>query len=333
MLKSIVLGFIFINYASGFSYNMQLLNNKNDKPVISLKRRDCIKVMPFIVAPFLSAKLVSAEEKSIEQLREEANRIIEIIDAQKEAFNLPTLKKSNNLINTNSTSNMSNNEVEKVNKDDKVEHFNAVLDNVMLSFKNNDAYVSIENLKLHCASSNPLKSQNTNYLIETFNNSKYAILLGKFYNYSYVNYKYEYDKEFKKYQILGEELDLGLEDAYPYNYVPIIKYIRTKDGVLHKEIYLNADNSIFDPEEVTDIDGFYDELVWNQLNGMLYTFKSEGLKRIAIKKGFRCGVYTNPKDILSNESAYKDLHTTETIIDANGVVKRVSVKRSDSELD
>ena len=196
MLKSIVLGFIFINYASGFSYNMQLLNNKNDKPVISLKRRDCIKVMPFIVAPFLSAKLVSAEEKSIEQLREEANRIIEIIDAQKEAFNLPTLKKSNNLINTNSTSNMSNNEVEKVNKDDNVEYFNAVLDNVMLSFKNNDAYVSIENLKLHCASSNPLKSQNTNYLIETFNNSKYAILLGKFYNYSYVNYKYEYDKEF-----------------------------------------------------------------------------------------------------------------------------------------
>lgn len=142
--------------------------------------------------------------------------------------------------------------------------------------------------------------------------------------------RHEYDK-FKKYQILGEDLDLGLEDAYPYNYVPIIKYIRTKDGVLHKEIYLNADNSIFDPDEVTDVDGFYDELVWNQLNGMLYTYKSEGLKRTAIKKGFRCGVYTNPKDILSNESAYKDLYTTETIIDANGVVKRVSAKRSDSE--
>ena len=192
MLKSIVLGFLFISCANSFSYNMQLLNNKNDKPRVNLNRRDCIKVIPLISAPFLSAKRASAEEKSIEELREEANRIIEIIDAQKEAFNLPTLKKPDELVNTNSTSDNTS-DAESI---DGVDGVNSVLDNVMQSFKNNDASKSINNLKLHCAPSNPLKVQNTNNLIDTFNNSKYAILLGKFYNYSYVNYEYYYDNEY-----------------------------------------------------------------------------------------------------------------------------------------
>lgn len=193
MLKSIVLGFLFISCASSFSYNMQLLNNKNNKPSVNLKRRDCIKVMPLVLLPFLSAKRASAEEKSIEELREEANRIIEIIDAQKEAFNLPTLKKPDELVNTNSTS---DNTSGSASNAEGIDGVNYVLDNVMQSFKNNDASVSIDNLKLHCAPSNPLKVQNTNNLIDTFNNSKYAILLGKFYNYSYVNYEYYYDNEY-----------------------------------------------------------------------------------------------------------------------------------------
>lgn len=205
MLKSIVLGFLFISCVSSFSYNMQLLNNKNDKPRVNLKRRDCIKVIPLIVAPFLSAKSVSAEEKSIEQLREEANRIIEIIDAQKEAFNLPTLKKPDELVNTNSTSDNASSSV------DGFKEVSNVLDNVMHSFKNNNASVSINNLKLHCAPSNPLKVQNTNNLVNTFNNSKYAILLGKFYNYSYVNYEYNYDNE---YNMSYYTVDIKVEADY-----------------------------------------------------------------------------------------------------------------------
>ena len=196
MLKSIVFGFLFISCASSFSYNMQLLNNKNDKPRVNLKRRNCIKVMPLVLLPFLSAKRASAEEKSIEELREEANRIIEIIDAQKEAFNLPTLKKPDELVNTNSTSHNKSDGASNAESIDGVDGVNSVLDNVMQSFKNNDASVSINNLKLHCAPSNPLKVQNTNNLVDTFNNSKYAILLGKFYNYSYVNYEYYYDNEY-----------------------------------------------------------------------------------------------------------------------------------------
>jgi hypothetical protein len=196
MLKSIVLGFLFISCASSFSYNMQLLNNKNDKPRVNLKRRDCIKVMPLVLLPILSAKRASAEEKSIEELREEANRIIEIIDAQKEAFNLPTLKKPDEFVNANSTSDNTSGSASNAESINGVDGVNSVLDNVMKSFKNNDAGNSINNLKLHCAPSNPLKSQNTNNLVDTFNNSKYAILLGKFYNYSYVNYEYYYDNEY-----------------------------------------------------------------------------------------------------------------------------------------
>lgn len=213
MLKSIIIGFLFINCASSFSYNMQLLNNKNDKPMVNLKRRDCIKVMPLIVAPFLSSKCANAEEKSIEQLREEANRIIEIIDAQKEAFNLPTLKKPDELVNTNSTTD--NNLKDNVNGSasvlDGIEGANVVLYNVMQSFKNNDASISIDNLKLHCAPSNPLKSQNTKNIVETFNNSKYAILLGKFYNYSFVNYENYYDEE---YNMTYYSIDVKVEADY-----------------------------------------------------------------------------------------------------------------------
>jgi len=214
MLKSIVLGFLFISCANSFSYNMQLLNNKNDKPRVNLNRRDCIKVIPLISAPFLSAKRASAEEKSIEELREEANRIIEIIDSQKEAFNLPTLKKPDELVNTNSTSDNTSgsaNDAESIDGVDGVDGVNSILDNVMQSFKNNDASNSINNLKLHCAPSNPLKNQNTNNLIDTFNNSKYAILLGKFYNYSYVNYEYYYDNE---YNISYYNVDVKVEADY-----------------------------------------------------------------------------------------------------------------------
>ena len=176
MLKNIIISLLLINCTYGFTSNMQLFSNdKKCKPVINLKRRDCFKYIPFIISPLFISP-ACAEEKSIDVLREEANRIIEIIDAQKEAFNLPELGKKN-ISDT------------YINEDKEIKK---VLDNVLTSFKNNNPIESMGNLKLYCTQSNPIKSQSVDKLIETFNNSKYGILLAKFHDYSILDYNDNY---------------------------------------------------------------------------------------------------------------------------------------------
>lgn len=181
MLKNIILSLLLVNCTYGFTSNMQKFSNdKKCKPAINLKRRDCFKYIPFVISPiFISS--ACAEEKSIDMLREEANRIIEIIDAQKEAFNLPKLENTEN--NPKNTSDIF------INEDKEIKQ---VLDNVLTSFKNNNPIDSMENLKLYCTSSNPIKSQRLDKLIETFNNSKYGILLAKFHDYSILDYNDNY---------------------------------------------------------------------------------------------------------------------------------------------
>lgn len=190
MLKNIIISLLLVNCTYGFTSNMQLFSNdKKCKPAINLKRRDCFKYIPFIISPLFISP-ACAEEKSIDVLREEANRIIEIIDAQKEAFNLPELGKKDNIENgSKNTSEIYKNEDKQIKQ---------VLDNVLTSFKNNNPIDSMENLKLYCAQSNPIKSQRTDKLIETFNNSKYGILLAKFHDYSILDYNdnYYFDTDF-----------------------------------------------------------------------------------------------------------------------------------------
>jgi hypothetical protein len=171
---------LLLDIAYGFMPNMQLYNNIKSKPTIKINRRNCFKYIPIIASPLVLAKTVCAEEKSIEELRKEAYNIIEIIDAQKEAFNLPNINESNSDVN--------NKEGSSEIKDIKI-----ILNNVFNSFKNENATVGITNLKEYCAPSNPIKSQKVENLIESFNNTKYAILLGKFYNYSILTYNSDID--------------------------------------------------------------------------------------------------------------------------------------------
>lgn len=180
MLKNAIYCMLLLDIAYGFMPNMQLYNNIKSKPTIKINRRNCFKYIPIIASPLVLAKTVCAEEKSIEELRKEAYNIIEIIDAQKEAFNLPNINESNSDVN--------NKEGSSEIKDIKI-----ILNNVFNSFKNENATVGITNLKEYCAPSNPIKSQKVENLIESFNNTKYAILLGKFYNYSILTYNSDID--------------------------------------------------------------------------------------------------------------------------------------------
>ncbi len=182
MLKNAIYCMLLLDIAYGFMPNMQLYNNIKSKPIIKINRRNCFKYIPIIASPLVLAKTVCAEEKSIEELRKEAYNIIEIIDAQKEAFNLPNIKESNYDVN--------NKEGSSEIKDIKI-----ILNNVFNSFKNENATVGITNLREYCAPSNPIKSQKVENLIESFNNTKYAILLGKFYNYSILTYNYDIDSD------------------------------------------------------------------------------------------------------------------------------------------
>ena len=185
MYKKLLLSLLFIVNTYGFVNVLQMNNMKISKPTMKLSRRSSIKVLPIICSPILLTFAANAEDKSIEELREEANRIIEIIDAQKEAFNLPSLKDNvQNVTNKNVNSKSNENYIIK-NK----------LEEVLNNFKNKDALTSIKYLQSKCANSNPLKVQKPDNLIETFNNSKYAILLGKFDKYDILNYEKIFDSD------------------------------------------------------------------------------------------------------------------------------------------
>ncbi len=101
MLKNTIYLLLLLDITYGFVVNMQIHNNVKSKPTIDIKRRDCIKYMPFFLMPHLFVKTALAEEKSIKELREEAYKIIEIIDSQKDAFDLPIQKDSNSTIINN----------------------------------------------------------------------------------------------------------------------------------------------------------------------------------------------------------------------------------------
>ena len=98
MYKSIFLILLLINGSNAFATigNVNLLKLRNTNSNVNLERRDILKIARFITLPYIfnkSPKFSKADDnsKSINDLREEAYRIIEIIDAQKDTLNLPTL--------------------------------------------------------------------------------------------------------------------------------------------------------------------------------------------------------------------------------------------------
>ena len=63
-----------------------------------------------------------------------------------------------------------------------------VLNGVMKSCKNNKAETAIRNLQKYCSNANIIKNKNTKALTFYLQNSKYALLLGKFVEYDIIEY-------------------------------------------------------------------------------------------------------------------------------------------------
>ena len=196
--KYILLILFFINVSNAFT-NIPMLNNKNNyynkpKSVLNLKRRSIYKYIPLICSPLITYAFDNNNEKSIEELRSEANRIIEIIDAQKESFNLPSLQDTQDKQDTQDTQDTQDKQDKQDTRD--TQEIENLLNNILSKFKEDkEGNKSLAFLQNNCAPSNAIKYKQIDKLKASFNDGKYSILLGKFTNYTIDKYEYIYDKD------------------------------------------------------------------------------------------------------------------------------------------
>ena len=243
MNKYIILSLLLINDSLSFS-TISNLNNfrlrKNvaalrDRPSASnIQRREVFRIaraitIPYVFSNFIDiANAAKKEDKSIETLREEANRIIEIIEVQKDTFNLPAITeaKKNILRDSNGASTGANADTNAdTNKDNfatikeaknisEKEEIRNTLNIILDDFKkkgNENPEEALKTLQSFCADSNVIKSKEASKLRQLFADGKYGIFLGKFDNYYITNYNKIYDTDDEK---TYYEVDIKLEAPY-----------------------------------------------------------------------------------------------------------------------
>ena len=236
MNRYIILSLLFINDSLSFSTisnlnNLRLRRNAialRDIPSVSnIQRREVFRIarvitIPYVFGNFMDiANAAKKEDKSIETLREEANRIIEIIEVQKDTFNLPVVSnkaiaEANRNILRDSNSDINNNlaTIKEAKNISEKEGIKNTLDIILQGFKKNGKEKPEEALKTlqsFCTDSNVIKSKDASKLKELFADGKYGIFLGKFDNYYITNYNKIYDTDDEK---TYYEVDIKLEAPY-----------------------------------------------------------------------------------------------------------------------
>jgi hypothetical protein len=236
MNRYIILSLLFINDSLSFSTisnlnNLRLRRNAialRDIPRVSnIQRREVFRIarvitIPYVFGNFMDiANAAKKEDKSIETLREEANRIIEIIEVQKDTFNLPVVSNKaiaeanrNILRDSNSDSNNNLATIKEAKNISEKEGIKNTLDIILQGFKKNGKEKPEEALKTlqsFCSDSNVIKSKDASKLKELFADGKYGIFLGKFDNYYITNYNKIYDTDDEK---TYYEVDIKIEAPY-----------------------------------------------------------------------------------------------------------------------
>jgi hypothetical protein len=236
MNRYIILSLLFINDSLSFSTisnlnNLRLRRNAialRDMPSVSnIQRREVFRIarvitIPYVFGNFMDiANAAKKEDKSIETLREEANRIIEIIEVQKDTFNLPVVSnkaiaEANRNILRDSNSDINNNlaTIKEAKNISEKEGIKNTLDIILQGFKKNGKEKPEEALKTlqsFCSDSNVIKSKDASKLKELFADGKYGIFLGKFDNYYITNYNKIYDTDDEK---TYYEVDIKIEAPY-----------------------------------------------------------------------------------------------------------------------
>ena len=230
MNKYIILSLLLISDSLSFS-TISKINNVNlhlRKNTISLRanieRRDVFKIARGITVPYVFnnyvniANAAKKEDKTIETLREEANRIIEIIEVQKDSFNLPIVSNiPSNKIITEEKKEIPNNNwatIKEAKNISEKEEIKNSLDIILKDFKKygkDKPEEALKTLQLFCSDSNVIKSKDVFKLKQLFADGKYGIFLGKFDNYYITNYNKIYDTDVEK---TYYEVDVKLEAPY-----------------------------------------------------------------------------------------------------------------------
>jgi hypothetical protein len=238
MNRYIILSLLFINDSLSFSTisnlnNLRLRKNAaalRDMPSASnIQRREVFRIarvitIPYVFGNFKDIANAKKEDKNIETLREEANRIIEIIEVQKDSFNLPVVSSkaiaeaNRNILHDgdgNSNSNGNNFATIKEAKNiSEKEDIKNTLDIILQGFKKNGKErpeEALKTLQSFCSDSNVIKSKDASKLKQLFADGKYGIFLGKFDNYYITNYNKIYDTDDEK---TYYEVDIKLEAPY-----------------------------------------------------------------------------------------------------------------------
>jgi hypothetical protein len=230
MNKYIILSLLLISDSLSFS-TISKINNVNlklRKNTISLfaniERRDVFKIARVITIPYVFnnyvniANAAKKEDKTIETLREEANRIIEIIEVQKDSFNLPIISNipSNKIITEEKKEESGNNwaTIKEAKNISEKEEIKNSLDIILKDFKKygkDKPEDALKTLQSFCSDSNVIKSKDVFKLKQLFADGKYGIFLGKFDNYYITNYNKIYDTDVEK---TYYEVDVKLEAPY-----------------------------------------------------------------------------------------------------------------------
>ena len=230
MNKYIILSLLLISDSLSFS-TISKINNVNlhlRKNTISLRanieRRDVFKIAHVITIPYVFnnyvniANAAKKEDKTIETLREEANRIIEIIEVQKDSFNLPIISNipSNKIISEEKKEIPNNNwaTIKEAKNISEKEEIKNSLDIILKDFKKygkDKPEEALKTLQSFCSDSNVIKSKDVFKLKQLFADGKYGIFLGKFDNYYITNYNKIYDTDVEK---TYYEVDVKLEAPY-----------------------------------------------------------------------------------------------------------------------
>jgi hypothetical protein len=235
MNRYIILSLLFINDSLSFSTisnlnNLRLRKNaaalRDMSSASNIQRREVFRIarvitIPYVFGNFMDiANAAKKEDKSIETLREEANRIIEIIEVQKDSFNLPVVSNkaiaeaNKNILHDGDGNSNNFATIKEAKNISEKEEIKNTLDIILQGFKKNGKErpeEALKTLQSFCSDSNVIKSKDASKLKQLFADGKYGIFLGKFDNYYITNYNKIYDTDDEK---TYYEVDIKLEAPY-----------------------------------------------------------------------------------------------------------------------
>ena len=226
------LSFSTISNVNNFRLRKNVASLRDKPSASNIQRREVFRIARVITIPYVFGNFIDIanaakkEEKSIETLREEANRIIEIIEVQKDTFNLPAIAEANKNILRDSNSagagagadtnadrdNFTTiKEAKNISEKEEIRNtLNIILDDFKKNGKEKPEE-ALRTLQSFCADSNVIKSKEASKLMPLFADGKYGIFLGKFDNYYITNYNKIYDTDDEK---TYYEVDIKLEAPY-----------------------------------------------------------------------------------------------------------------------